>query len=213
MSQVMRFAQPTSESGLTEHSLVAHFQYHTSLANSPRLAYVPVCASGASGLTIHYTKNNLPLHSGDLVVLDAGCEYGGYASDITRTFPVGGTFLSPQRDLYEAVLRVQRECIKLCTVESGMGLDDLHRKSCDLMRVELKELGFNLKGGELERSLYPHFVGHPLGIDLHDTSSFGRDAKSVLSLLSIPLILTLVYRIREGMVIVRLPSLSSPSKN
>lgn len=72
----MRFCEPTATSSLLESSLVAHFTYHTSLAGSPRLAYVPVCASGASGLTIHYTKNLLPLHAGDTVLLDAGCEIG-----------------------------------------------------------------------------------------------------------------------------------------
>lgn len=201
----MRFAEPTSTSSLTESSLVSHFEYLTSLAGSPRLAYVPVCASGASALTIHYTKNLLPLHSGDLVLLDAGCEWGGYASDITRTFPVSGTFSTPQRDLYEAVLRVEKECIQLCTAVQGMSLDDLHRRSCDLMKVELKDLGFDVRGGEMERTLYPHFVGHPLGIDLHDTPTFGRHEKCVLSHCA-PWVLADFFsrrRIQNGMVIVR----------
>lgn len=174
----MRFAQPTSTSNLTEASLVAHFEYLTALAGSPRLAYVPVCASGTSALTLHYVSNQLPLHSGDLLLLDAGCEFGGYASDITRTFPISGTFTSPQKDLYEAVLRVEKECIKLCSEIEGMSLDDLHRKSTDLMKIELKDLGFNdLKGGEMERVLYPHYVSHPLGVDLHDSPGYGRHEK------------------------------------
>jgi intermediate cleaving peptidase 55 len=175
----MRYCEPTSTSlsGITEHSLVTHFEYITSLAGSARPAYVPVCASGISGLTIHYTQNCLPLRSGDLVTLDAGCEWGGYASDITRTFPVSGTFSTAERALYEAVLRVQKECIKLCTAENGISLDELHRKSVEVMRVELTDLGFHLRGGDLERTLYPHFLSHPLGIDLHDTSSFKRDQK------------------------------------
>jgi intermediate cleaving peptidase 55 len=69
---------------LTENSLVSRFEYTTSSLGSPRPAYVPVCASGQNALTIHYIANNQPLKSGDLVMLDAGCEYGGYASDITR---------------------------------------------------------------------------------------------------------------------------------
>lgn len=173
----MRFASPTRESGRTETSLVAHFEYLTSLAGSPRPSYVPVCASGTSALTIHYTDNNLPLNSGDVVLFDAGCEFGGYASDITRTFPVSGTFTSPQRDLYEAVLSVEKACIRLCSEGEDMSLDDLHNHSVELMRVELKRLGFNLSGGVMERTLYPHFVGHPLGIDLHDTSGFSRSEK------------------------------------
>lgn len=173
----MAYASPTSTSGITESSLVSHFEYLTSLAGSPRLAYVPVCASGLSALTLHYVSNQLPLYAEDLLLLDAGCEYGGYASDITRTFPISGSFTSPQKDLYEAVLRVEKACIKLCTEDHNMSLDDLHRKSCDLTRVELKDLGFDLKGGEMERSLYPHYVGHPVGIDLHDCPGFGRHMK------------------------------------
>lgn len=173
----MRFCEPTSSSAnnITESSLVAHFEYHTALAGASRPAYVPVCASGASGLTIHYTANNLPLHSGDLVNLDAGCEWGGYASDITRTFPVNGKFSTAQRELYEAVLRVQKECIKLCTAERGLSMDELHRTSVDIMRVELTDLGFHLRGGDLERIIYPHFLTHPIGVDLHDTSGFRRN--------------------------------------
>lgn len=208
----MRFCEPTATSSLLESSLVAHFEYQTALAGSPRLAYVPVCASGASGLTIHYTKNLLPLYAGDLVLLDAGCEFSGYASDITRTFPISGTFSSPQRDLYEAVLRVQKACIKLCTAELGMSLDGLHDKSCALMRTELRDLGFNLRGSEMERVLYPHFVGHPLGIDLHDTGSFGRNERRVVLSSSVLRVESHVSpnSVRAGMVIVRNSLVSLP---
>lgn len=175
--QVMRFCQPTSTSGLTENSLVSHFEYITSLAGAARPAYVPVCASGLSSLTIHYISNRLPLNEGDLVVLDAGCEFAGYASDITRTFPVSGKFSSPQKDLYEAVLRVQKACIELCSEESDVSMDRLHRKSVDVMRAELVDLGFQIKGGDLERTLYPHYLTHPLGIDLHDTPGHSRSEK------------------------------------
>jgi len=87
-SQVMRFARP----GLTEHHLTSHFTYHASLRGGSREAYVPVCASGQQALTIHYLENNRPIKQGETVLLDAGCELGGYASDITRasrasTFP------------------------------------------------------------------------------------------------------------------------------
>ncbi|KAK4056602.1 aminopeptidase [Microbotryomycetes sp. JL221] len=174
-AKVMRFCESTATSGKTEASLVAHFEYRTALANSPRPAYVPVCASGSSSLTIHYISNQLPLNDGDLVVLDAGCEWGGYASDITRTFPVNGKFTSAQSDLYGALLNVHRDSIKFCTEEQGYSMERLHRKSVDLMRSELTRLGFELKGGgDLERTLYPHFLTHPLGVDLHDTPGFSR---------------------------------------
>lgn len=184
--RVMRYCRPTSretgEEGLggvpvTEHGLVSQFQYVCGLRGAAREAYVPVCASGRSTLSIHYTANALPLVDGETVLLDAGCEYGGYASDITRCFPVNGTFTSPQRDLYEAVLRVEKACIEMCTVSHGVSLDDLHRKSVELTRTELRDLGFNLRAGELERTLYPHFLSHPLGVDLHDTPTFRRNEK------------------------------------
>lgn len=77
---------------------------------------------------------------------------------------MNGTFTSPQRDLYTAVLVAQKACISLCTEEAGVSLNDLHRKSCDLLRQELKQIGFSLNVGDLERILYPHFLSHPIGI-------------------------------------------------
>lgn len=186
-SDVMRLCgSPTVQAGnkgpqsLTENALVSRFEYTTSSLGSPRPAYVPVCASGQNALTIHYIANNQPLKTGDLVMLDAGCEYGGYASDITRTFPVSGQFTAAQKALYSAVLRVHRQLLSLCATPAKshqLTLEELHKISVDSTREELRGLGFSLKGGDLERVLYPHFVSHPLGIDLHDTMSFGRDEK------------------------------------
>ncbi|GAA6004676.1 hypothetical protein JCM11491_002190 [Sporobolomyces phaffii] len=184
-SDVMRLCGSSSQGAdsprmLTENSLVSRFEYTTSTLGSPRPAYVPVCAAGQNALTIHYIANNQPIKQGDLVMLDAGCEYGGYASDITRTFPVSGQFTTAQRALYSAVLRVHRHLLSLCQDSStahSLTLEQLHKISVDLTREELRDLGFSLKGGELERVLYPHFVSHPLGIDLHDTMSYGRDEK------------------------------------
>jgi intermediate cleaving peptidase 55 len=169
----MRVARP----GGLESDIAAQFDYTTTLLGASRPAYVPVVASGPSALTIHYTSNDLPVEPGSLVLFDAGCEYAGYASDITRTFPVDGTFTSPQRDLYEAVLSAERALITLCSARSGLTLNDLHRRSCELLRGELRQLGFDLRPGDLENRLYPHFVGHPLGIDLHDTPTLERSAR------------------------------------
>jgi intermediate cleaving peptidase 55 len=169
----MRVAQ----AGRPESDIAAKFDYTTSLLGATRPAYVPVVASGPSALTIHYTSNDLLLEPGSLVLFDAGCEYAGYASDITRTFPVDGSFTPAQRDLYEAVLTVERTLVKMCSAKSGLTLNDLHRKSCELLREELRQLGFDLRPGDLECRLYPHFIGHPLGIDLHDTPTLERSAK------------------------------------
>ncbi|EIN05000.1 peptidase M24 [Punctularia strigosozonata HHB-11173 SS5] len=110
-----------------------------------------------------------------MVLIDAGCEYNGYASDITRTFPASGVFSQPQRDLYVAVLAAQKELIPLCTEESNLSLNDLHRKSVEFLRRELLQIGFDISmmSGDMN-VLYPHFLSHPIGIDLHNSTNFER---------------------------------------
>jgi intermediate cleaving peptidase 55 len=81
-----------------------------------------------------------------------------------RTFPASGTFTPPQRELYAAVLSAQKRLVALCTESSGVSLHELHRLSCDFLRTELKQIGFVLESGDLERVLYPHFLSHPIGI-------------------------------------------------
>ncbi|KAF9066863.1 peptidase M24 [Rhodocollybia butyracea] len=168
-AKTMRFTRP----GLSEATLAAHFNYLCSLSGAQRLAYVPVVASGPNALTIHYTHNNQLVSQGELILIDAGCEYNGYASDITRTYPANGTFTAPQRELYAAVLSVQKALVSMCHEGSNMTMYDLHRKSCDLLRQELLQLGFQLQLGDIER-LYPHFISHPIGIDLHESDMFSR---------------------------------------
>ncbi|PPQ68846.1 hypothetical protein CVT26_001680 [Gymnopilus dilepis] len=160
-AKTMRFTKP----GLSEASLAAHFEYICALRGSQRLAYVPVVASGPNSLILHYTANNQLIEADELVLIDAGCEYNGYASDITRTFPVSGTFSPPQRDLYSAILSAQKQMIALCSAQHGYSLQDLHRKSCSVLKEELNQIGFNLGNeGDLERILYPHSLSHPIGI-------------------------------------------------
>ncbi|KAI6035635.1 peptidase M24 [Pisolithus orientalis] len=169
-AKTMRFTQP----GTSESAIAAHFEYLCSLSGSQRLAYVPVVASGPNALIIHYTSNNQVIQDGELILVDAGCEYNGYASDITRTYPASGSFTSAQHDLYTAVLTAQKALIGQCTETASFTLHELHRRSCDFLRVELNQLGFRLHAGEVERVLYPHFLSHPIGIDLHESSNFDR---------------------------------------
>ncbi|KAI9884133.1 MAG: hypothetical protein M1823_004075 [Watsoniomyces obsoletus] len=100
-------------------------------------------------------------------------EYGGYATDITRTWPVNGKFSPAQRDLYEAVLKVQRTCIALCREDANVWLDKLHDIAEDRLRQQLEQLGFDMSGDAL-RVLFPHHIGHYLGLDLHDTPGYSR---------------------------------------
>ncbi|KAG2755665.1 peptidase M24 [Suillus brevipes Sb2] len=169
-AKTMRFTRP----GISESALAAHFEYLCSLSGSQRLAYVPVVASGPNALIIHYTSNNQVVQDGEMILMDAGCEYNGYASDITRTYPANGSFTPPQKELYSAVLSAQKALVELCTEAEGLSLHDLHRKSCDFLRQELKQIGFTLHTGDLERVLYPHFLSHPIGIDLHESSYSDR---------------------------------------
>ncbi|KIM84024.1 hypothetical protein PILCRDRAFT_819055 [Piloderma croceum F 1598] len=191
-AKTMRFTHP----GLSEAMISAHFEYVCALSGSQRLAYVPVVASGANSLIIHYTSNNHIVREGEMVLLDAGCEYNGYASDITRTYPSTGTFSPAQAELYTALLSAQKSLCKLCTESSGHSLHELHRKSCELLKRELNQIGFGLQTGDLERILYPHFLSHPIGIDLHESSNFDRSGE-----------------LKEGMVITIEPGIYVPPSN
>ncbi|EGO27136.1 hypothetical protein SERLADRAFT_434905 [Serpula lacrymans var. lacrymans S7.9] len=160
LAKTMRFTRP----GIPESALAAHFEYLCCLSGSQRLAYVPVVASGPNALIIHYTSNNHVVKEDEMILVDAGCEYNGYASDLTRTYPASGTFTAPQKELYSVVLSVQKALIQMCTESHRLNLYELHRKSCDLLKQGLGQIGFQLRTGDLERILYPHFLGHPIGI-------------------------------------------------
>ena len=141
-AEVMRVTQP----GMSEAALTATFEYVCAMAGSERPAYVPVVASGANALVIHYTKNDCVVDENDvsdrgprlvpralsdsqLILIDAGCELNMYASDITRTFPASGKFTEPQKDLYQAVLNAQKVVVQACDVSSRVNLQELQRMS------------------------------------------------------------------------------------
>jgi intermediate cleaving peptidase 55 len=149
--------------------LDAQFKRH----NCDGSAYVPVVAGGARGNMIHYVRNDAKLTPGELVLVDAGGEYGNYITDITRTWPVSGKFTPAQRDLYEAVLTVQRHVVSLCAATSCKTLDDLHLITEDGLREALRALGFDMSGDAIN-VLFPHHVGHYIGLDVHDMPGASR---------------------------------------
>ncbi|KDN49909.1 hypothetical protein K437DRAFT_255161 [Tilletiaria anomala UBC 951] len=165
----------------TEAHVQAHFEYKCAMATglSIKPAYVPVVASGSKGLTIHYINNDGVIQDGDLICMDAGAEVDGYASDITRAWPANGKFSGPQRDIYEVLLRTLKGCTALATESQRHSLSDLHRRSVEMLRVEMRDLGgfSSLGAGVLERTLYPHYIGHWLGMDLHDTPTIERSTE------------------------------------
>ena len=133
-------------------------------------------AGGANACTLHYNDNNCELKNGDLLLIDAGCELDGYASDITRTFPVNGKFSAPQKDLYELVLSSQAAAIAKATVQHHWNapheaaLDVLvdgfiHYGLCKGSRAEVLETGSY-------RQFYMHRTGHWLGLDVHDAGEY-----------------------------------------
>ncbi|KAF2197434.1 xaa-Pro aminopeptidase-like protein [Delitschia confertaspora ATCC 74209] len=137
-------------------------------------AYIPVIAGGQNALCIHYVHNIQQLNQEDLVLVDAGAEYGGYITDISRTWPVCGKFSVAQRDLYNTVLKVQRTCVSLCHTESGMTLDKLHRIAGKALADGLADLGFDMSNDAID-TLFPHHLGHYIGLDVHDSPGFPRN--------------------------------------
>lgn len=204
------------DAGASEWAMQAHFEYTAALLGASRPAYVPVVAGGERGCTIHYTDNDHLVAgtqevaggdgtTGQLVTMDAGIEYAGYNSDITRAWPVasrsagssGEVSMTPaQLDLYSALLRVLKTCSSLAVAQNGYSLSSLHRRSVELLAAELKDLGFQLSVGELERVFYPHYLGHYLGLDLHDTPSIAR-----------------TQPLKPGMVVTIEPGLYIPSED
>ncbi|KAK9246765.1 peptidase M24, structural domain-containing protein [Lipomyces tetrasporus] len=155
-----------------EADLNAYLDYAFRIGGCEKSAYVPVVAGGKNALGIHYTRNDDVLNDGDMVLIDAGGQYAGYCADISRAWPVNGKFTEPQKDLYQCVLNVQKECIKLATTSNS--LESIHRSSVELFAFELRNVGFNVSHSDINAILYPHYVGHHLGLDVHDCPDQSR---------------------------------------
>ncbi|RMZ84550.1 hypothetical protein DV737_g1228, partial [Chaetothyriales sp. CBS 132003] len=156
-----------------ERQLDAFFRYRCVAHGCDTQAFEPVAAGGKNALGIHYIRNDDVLHSGNLVLVDGGGKYGGYIADITRTWPVGARFSAPQRDLYQAVLNVQRSLISLCRSDANINLDKLHSIAERQLAEQLKQIGFDMSGSAIE-TLFPHHLGHYIGMDVHDTVGYSR---------------------------------------
>lgn len=162
-----------------EGQLEATFRYHCGWAGAPEMAYPPIVGSGRNACILHYTENNSELTDGDLVLVDAGCEWQGYAADITRTFPVNGRFSPEQRALYELVLRAQKAA--LAQVYPGNCLRRPHEVVIEQLTQGLVELGL-LQGEPDEliesqacREFFMHGTSHWLGMDVHDVGQYKPD--------------------------------------
>ena len=145
-------------------------------------SYEPIVGSGANACVLHYRANNAPVKKGDLLLCDAGAEYALYASDITRTWPVSGTFSAAQRALYEVVLAAQTESIRAARV--GVPYEAIHATAVAVLTEGLLSLGL-LKGAlkknietETYKTFYMHKTGHWLGLDVHDVGEYKLGGKS-----------------------------------
>lgn len=160
----------------TEKALCSHLSHGFEQDGCDGIAYVPVVAGGKNANCIHYVTNDMRFNKEELVLVDAGAEYGGYITDITRTWPLEGRFSAAQKDLYEVVLNAQRMSVKLCRQDSGLSLDKIHRATSDALRKGLLEIGFDSRNGMMD-VLFPHHVGHYVGLDVHDTPGFPRSVQ------------------------------------
>ncbi|MCB0769495.1 MAG: aminopeptidase P family protein [Flavobacteriales bacterium] len=160
--------------GVMEYEVEAEIT-HEFLRNGSRgHAYTPIIASGYSACVLHYIDNDKPCMDGDVILMDFGCEYGGYASDLTRCLPVNGKFTKRQRDVYNAVLNVKNEATKL--LRPGTMLADYHKEVGKLMESELIGLGLldktDVKNQDPDSPLYKkyfmHGTSHFIGLDVHD---------------------------------------------
>jgi Xaa-Pro aminopeptidase len=148
---------------------------------SERHAYPPIVGSGPNATILHYRKNDRRMLAGDLLLVDAGSEYDYYASDVTRTFPVSGTFTAPQRTVYELVL--QAELAAIGAVRPGATMELVHNTAARVLTQGLIDLG--IIEGPLEEALeakryrpwFMHGVGHWLGMDVHDVGAYFPDKK------------------------------------
>jgi Xaa-Pro aminopeptidase len=176
-NRAMRFVKSNiNEYAIKENEVEAEFlhEFYKSGAQSP--AYTSIVAGGANACTLHYNANNCVLNDGDLLLIDAGCELDGYASDITRTFPVNGKFSAAQRDLYELVLNAQLAAIDAAKPNNHWNAP--HEAALDILVQGF--IDFKLCKGTKEevletgsyRQFYMHRTGHWLGLDVHDAGEY-----------------------------------------
>lgn len=166
------FALRHTRPGLTERQLQIEVEAEFFRAGAERTAYGSIVGTGSNGAVLHFSPTNRKMRDGEIVLMDAGAEFEGYASDVTRTFPVGPRFVGAQRDLYQLVLDVQQSAI--ANARPGVEYKDLHMVACHQIAGGLAQLGI-LKGSAAElvdrdahALFFPHGLGHMLGLSTHD---------------------------------------------
>lgn len=171
-TEAMRFAAP----GRTERQVAAALEYVFGVMGSQRIGYGSIVAGGENACILHYVENDQPLNDGDLLLIDAAAEYQHFTADITRTFPINGTFSAPQRAVYELVLDAQQRVINMC--KPGLPYAEMHDAACATVAEGLVDLGLLPGSGEEAlakgwyREFFFHGTGHWLGSDVHDAGAY-----------------------------------------
>lgn len=160
------------EPGVGEWQVEATLEHRFRMQGATGVSFGTICAGGAHAATLHYEANRSLLRDGDLILIDAGAEVGGYAGDISRTFPVNGHFSDAQRDIYELVLRAQKAGIAECV--PGKNMKSPHQKVREIFAQGLYDLGIiqenpeKILKEEMDFAFYFHGTSHYLGMDVHD---------------------------------------------
>ena len=168
IEMLMKNAHP----GMKEYELEAYFDFNCKTKGVKDLAFKTIAASGKNATTLHYVDNASELQENDLILFDLGAQYKYYNSDISRTFPVSGKFTERQKEVYNAVLRVNEEIIN--SIKPGVKYKDINDKATDLIAEECIKLGL-INDKKDVRKYYYHSIGHSLGMDTHDVETPHRD--------------------------------------
>jgi Xaa-Pro aminopeptidase len=177
-AEAMRFARP----GMHEYEVQAALEFVFRAGGSPRNGYPCIVASGPNACILHYNENRRRMEDGDLLLIDAACEYGYHSADITRTFPVNGRFTAPQRAIYQVVLDAQLAAIAAC--RPGRRYVDVHDAARRVLTEGLVRLGILPRPVDESlamhhyREFYMHGTGHWLGMDVHDVGDYRIQGES-----------------------------------
>jgi len=177
--EVMKALKP----GMNEHETKAIFDYHQQKHGLLQPAYSGIHAGGVNSAILHYTENNQLITDGDLYLIDAGFEYEGYASDVTRTYPVNGRFTGDQAAIYQVVLDALNKTIEMTA--PGIKMEDLHLAACRIILTGLKRIGIvdgnvdEMMEKDIFALFFPHGLGHFLGLDTHDVGGYPKGVERI----------------------------------
>ncbi len=161
-----------AKAGMKEYELEAYYEFVCRSNGIKDYAFKTIAASGKNATILHYVDNNSEIKDGDLILFDLGAQHNYYNADITRTFPVNGVFSERQKEVYNAVLRVNERVIK--TIKPGLEYKELNKMATEWIAEECIKLGL-IKNKEEVSKYYWHSIGHSLGLDTHDISNKDRN--------------------------------------